>query len=783
MVNRRRNFTLHFYLMAVLVMVALGSVNYLGTEYRARLDLTEDNRFTLSEGTERLFEKLTEPVTVTYFVDAEPPAKRINLERDVVDKLDELAVSSGGKLQYGVERIANENLAKRREELEELGVRPTLDVLTTGTDERAEMRGIQGYYSSIVIRYGTSEPRSINGVVNLVDPADEDREHRVDTLEFDIAYAVLTMRNITQRPSFGSLLGRIDSPVQIALFVSKTMPPEYVQTKSNVNSAVDQMMKDQSGEIDFARTEMAVKLDELRVDMQRGRIIEKNPFSSNDSDALMYVTPFNQNPRTFEVYTTFLLINVPTADGMRSAALADFTEDQTPTDVTKRIQDIIWELYRPRTRLGFILPPHDPRARPQQPGQPPINGHTGLLNYIQTQLAYETVWVDLQKEKRVPRDLACLIVMEANLLGERELYEIDRFLAEGGNVVMLVQGWSAKIDLTMLPQERVPLSKEPMEPHFEEWLGHIGVTIQQDLLLRPNAKLQPFAIKRNNSGEQYLELVPGPARLAPIIQPKDLNPTSVFTRGLAAAPLPLPVEVTVDEARVGELEIEKTELIRLKDDVYRFIPENPSIPEMPVSFDVGSKAEVSDDEIGEPAEGIRAQKLDHDPLIATVLTGEFPSLWVDERRKIPGWNGDPEETDAPPVEKKGRGNLLIVGTAAALNQDYLSGYARNEVVTRDPRTGEMAYGLIINRGLTFYRNVSEAFIYGEDLVSLRARTGVAPRIVGPVDDQSKVLWFLFCIAGVPAILMGLAGFRTLVRTREREEYESALGIPQREEKK
>ena len=177
MVNRKRNFTLHFYLMAALTTLALGAVNYLGMEYRTRIDLTGDQRFTLSEGTQRLFEKLPEPITVTYYVDEEPPAKRINLERDVRDKLEELASSSGGKLEYTVERISNQDASEKRKELEKKGITDTVDVLTSGTDERAEMRGVQGYFSSIEIKYGLADPKVINGVVNLVDKTDEVREH------------------------------------------------------------------------------------------------------------------------------------------------------------------------------------------------------------------------------------------------------------------------------------------------------------------------------------------------------------------------------------------------------------------------------------------------------------------------------------------------------------------------------------------------------------------------------------------------------------------------------
>src|SRR5688572_4293429 len=111
MVNRKRNYTLYLMLFSVLLLLALSAVNYLGMEYRLRMDLTGDKRFTLSEGTRTLLEKLPDNISLTYYVSAEPPDKRVNLERDVRDKLEELAVASGGKLTYTVERVDQKNLA------------------------------------------------------------------------------------------------------------------------------------------------------------------------------------------------------------------------------------------------------------------------------------------------------------------------------------------------------------------------------------------------------------------------------------------------------------------------------------------------------------------------------------------------------------------------------------------------------------------------------------------------------------------------------------------------
>jgi len=146
MVNRKRNYTLFLFLYAALLVLALGTFNYLGMEYRLRLDLTADRRFTLSEGTRALLDKLPDPVQITYYVSAEPPPSRVNLERDVRDKLEELATASAGKLSYAVVRIPQSEIATKAEDLKKDEISITQDVQTTGEDshQRRHQRRDEG---------------------------------------------------------------------------------------------------------------------------------------------------------------------------------------------------------------------------------------------------------------------------------------------------------------------------------------------------------------------------------------------------------------------------------------------------------------------------------------------------------------------------------------------------------------------------------------------------------------------------------------------------------------
>jgi ABC-2 type transport system permease protein len=67
-----------------------------------RFDLTDDKSYTMSEASTAVLSRLQHPVKVNIYITpkAKMPTEMASLEQDITDKLDELRVASGGKLQY-----------------------------------------------------------------------------------------------------------------------------------------------------------------------------------------------------------------------------------------------------------------------------------------------------------------------------------------------------------------------------------------------------------------------------------------------------------------------------------------------------------------------------------------------------------------------------------------------------------------------------------------------------------------------------------------------------------
>lgn len=797
MVNRKRNYTLHFLLLSVLLLLALGAVNYLGMEYRLRLDLTGDKRFTLSEGTRALLEKLPDNISLTYYVSAEPPDKRVNLERDVREKLEELTKASGGKLSFSVERIEQKNLAARLEELSKFGVQVAEDFQTTDVADKSAAIGVNRFVSSIVVRYGAAEPKAINGIINVVDPkTDEAQPHRVETLEFDIMYTVLQLKSDQRKPSFKQMLRNLDKPLNIIYFHSEQMPKSNPQVGAHIAKALDRLREWGGDKVQVQRETIAwgeraitaagrlphVSTNEPTVDPSEAPPPDMpKPPNERDGDGASDASggtpraegidpskvPGGVTPPGGEAapkpdtpvkpaarvgpnfYYTVMVLYMP--DG-RQDVLFEFGDDRSVDAVLKRLEDRVWELVKPRTTLGVIA---------SGEGRSP---YSELIGHIFNSLGYSGSQINLRQEKRVPPDIAALIVFEPNTLSERELYEIDRFLAQGGNVVLLYQAYSADMRVMRFDSGSIPLRPLASQPHFAEWCRRLGITFESDLLIQKGG-YEMRVVRGMGRSEQQL---PVSLPLAANVGPEDLNQSSVFARGLAGMPLPFAVEMKIDDAALSAHGLTRQDVIALRGQVFRYVPENrdmPTIPRLGLSLERGPEVEMNPD--AKPGQEVRLQRMGQPALIASVLSGTFKSAWEGKDKLVPKWDGaGPDANDiggqpAPEVKSK-PGRLMVVSCAATFNSEYFASWRREDVNS------------ILRGGIQFYNNVADAGIYGDELVSLRAKSGAAPRIRADYSRGERVTWYALTLAGAPALLL-LAGFmRGALRAKTREEYRLKL---------
>lgn len=94
----RKIFNKKFWLPFLLIVLVL--LNWLTSQFHARIDLTNEKRFTLSEATKKRIRKLDEPVTIDVFLKGNYPSGFRQLSSATNDLLREFKETGSNKIQY-----------------------------------------------------------------------------------------------------------------------------------------------------------------------------------------------------------------------------------------------------------------------------------------------------------------------------------------------------------------------------------------------------------------------------------------------------------------------------------------------------------------------------------------------------------------------------------------------------------------------------------------------------------------------------------------------------------
>ena len=157
-------------------------INTVSDRWYKRFDLTKEKRYTLSESTSKLLDKLEDEVYITVYLDGDLPIDYKRLKTSVKDMLNEYRYASGGSVSYNFEDIlADRSVEEKREILQQLhqqGLK--IEVPELGPDEVAGERYI--IPSAMVVYRGREYPlnflkrefgkpleQEINGSIELLE--------------------------------------------------------------------------------------------------------------------------------------------------------------------------------------------------------------------------------------------------------------------------------------------------------------------------------------------------------------------------------------------------------------------------------------------------------------------------------------------------------------------------------------------------------------------------------------------------------------------------------------
>lgn len=184
--GRARNKDIIGFLIALGIIIL---INLISSQLYTRLDLTSEHRYSLSEPTLELLDKLDDQVYVTVYLEGNFPASFKRLRNETREMLDEFKAYSGGKVEFDFINPSENPDMKERDRvyrnLYEKGLRPTdLEI----KDEDGISKKI--VWPGAIVKYKESE-----GALQLLKsqfgaPPEVVLNQSIESLEYELAAAI-----------------------------------------------------------------------------------------------------------------------------------------------------------------------------------------------------------------------------------------------------------------------------------------------------------------------------------------------------------------------------------------------------------------------------------------------------------------------------------------------------------------------------------------------------------------------------------------------------------------
>lgn len=174
-------------LLVLLLALLLANVVFHGFFFR--IDLTEDKRYSISEASREIMQKIKEPVLVEVYLEGEFPSGFRRLQQSIRETLEEFRAFSGEKLDFRFVDPSAAADAKTRnrihQQLTKIGLQPTNLMVKQGSEQVQKI-----IFPGAVVRVGGKEiPVQLLKGNQAAGPA-ERLNQSVEGLEFELATAI-----------------------------------------------------------------------------------------------------------------------------------------------------------------------------------------------------------------------------------------------------------------------------------------------------------------------------------------------------------------------------------------------------------------------------------------------------------------------------------------------------------------------------------------------------------------------------------------------------------------
>lgn len=517
--DRKREHHQHWYLVSLLVVVNLVAGHLFFNQLRAaRLDLTDGQQYTISDGTEGYLDKLQQPLLIRGYFSGKTHPLLAPLVPQMKDLLKEYEVSGNGNVHVElVDPLSSPALEE--EANQKYGIKP----IPFQVADRYQA-SIMSSYFDILVQYG--DEHTVLGFSDLIEVksnSEGDIDVQLRNPEHDVTRTIKKIMQTYQ--SGGKLFDSIDKKLTLMAYVSEEdkLPTQLREVKSNIDAITKSLSAESAGKftVNYENPDQDTSLAE-KLESELGLRPFKTSIFSNNSFFFHLVLNADQQA-------------IPISLG-----------DLSKETIEKNIQTAVKRFQRDRSKTVSLIVP---KADQSSFGRGQVGFNT-LERFLGEEL---NVIREGLVDGEVSPDADILLLAAPKDLDEKSLYAVDQFLMKGGTVVAVTNPFSPTLSTRQLNLQK-------HNSGLQDWLAHHGLTVEEKLVLDEQNTALPVPVTRNVAGFslQEIRMLDYPYFID--VRQQGLNQDSLITANLPQVTVPWASPITVAEATKKDKKV--TELLR-----------------------------------------------------------------------------------------------------------------------------------------------------------------------------------------------------------------------------
>ena len=670
---------------AVILVIAnfIAANFWLQTIGWARLDITRDQVYSLSEATDRYLSQLQEPLLIRGYFSAKTHPLLSPLVPRLRDLLAEYAAVGRGRVR--VELVdPHTDQTIEEEAARKYGIRPIPFQMASRHES-----GVVNSYFHIVVSYGDqNETLDFQDLIEVKSSSSGDLDIVLKDPEYAITSTVKKVLGSFRAGGspFDTLTGKVSFRGYIS--AQDKLPPELLELRSDLESVLAELQTQSAGRFSVTITDPEADGGRLGREINERYGFRPQLAGLDDRSAFWFSMLMLRSGEAIQV-------PLPEELGKEAAR-------RTLIASLKRLAPGFLKT------VALVIPSPELASSDYQ-----YLGDALMQNNRVTN-------TDLSSG-RVPEDADLLLVLAPTEFDERQVFAVDQFLMQGGSVFLA----TSTRDVQVADSFQVKAHRSGLE----DWLAHHGLEVGSGMVMDPVNTALPVPVERYVGTVPVREIQHLPYPLFPDLREDQLNADNLITSGLDQLTVNWISPVSINTAASGGSR-KSAVLLQSSDQSW-----------------VSRDASVVPDYKEFPGEGFAVSGDRAARTLAIAVEGGFNSYFKDKPSPLLAAARPTPSAEASAVDAKNSaggqssGSLLATSVieksppSARIILVGSNAFATDTVLTMVSE----GMGTLYTKPLEFMQNVIDWSLEDQGLLSIRGRSRFSQTLV-PLRPDEQALW-------------------------------------------